>query len=43
MSQCMLDLEIMFHKRNRSEKLDQQIIVGEADVEMHGRALSRLT
>ena len=39
----MRSLERMFHKGNCSEKLDRQIIVGEADLEMHGRALSRPT
>ena len=39
----MRDLEGRLHEAIRSEKLDQQIIMDEADLEMHGRALSRPT
>ena len=39
----MRDLERRFHEGIRREKLDQQIITGEADPEMHNCALSRPT
>ena len=39
----MRDLERRLHEGNRSEKLDQQIITGEANPKMHNCALSRLT
>ena len=39
----MRDLERRLHEVYRSEKLDQQIIMGEANLEMYNRALSRPT
>ena len=39
----MRDLERRLHEVYRSEKLDRQIIMGEANLEMYNCALYRLT
>ena len=39
----MHDLVKRLHEGNRSENLDQQIIMGEADLEMHNCTLSKWT